>query len=237
MDERFLTPAFNPQPGQPCYCQSGRHFSECCGSKEPERNPPYGVHVIRGFLDADTCDEWTKVLDGQPSHPTGVNEGGQVVISDKRVTERVFLDPIEDAVTELMRKVFTTTIPAALHCQLEWFERPQILRYQRGGHYWLHADSERYIKERRSWLRTSDRDVSLLMYLNDDFEGGELSFFAMNYVFRPRKGDLVFFPSDHRFAHRAHEVTAGRRYVIVSWAARRGGPRIHNEPTWKSIPL
>jgi hypothetical protein len=38
---------------------------------------------------------------------------------------------------------------------------------------------------------------------------------------------LVAFPSDHRFAHAALPVTGGRRYVIVTWAAVLGSPRVH----------
>jgi len=237
MSAGFLTPAFNPQPELDCFCASGKRFADCCGSQNPARQPPHGVHLIRDFLDTATCEEWVGILDDQPSLPTGVNRNGKVVLSEKRITERVFLGPVEQAVTRLMRDVFTSTIPDAMDCEFEWFERPQILRYQPGGHYWLHADSERYIRERKSWLKTSDRDASLLLYLNDDFSGGELSFFAMNYVYRPRRGDLVFFPSDHRYAHRAHEVTEGRRYVVVSWASARGVPKVRTEPPVNSIPL
>ncbi|MBT8061113.1 MAG: hypothetical protein HKO64_01950 [Xanthomonadales bacterium] len=237
MGEKILTPAFNPMPGQPCYCSSGRRFSDCCGSKAADRPPPHGVHLVRGFLDAATCSDWVRILDQQPSHATGIMKDDQVVVSRKRITERVFLGPVEQAVTDLMHRVFTTTIPSAINTELEWFERPQILRYRPGGHYWLHADSERYIKEKRAWQKTLDRDVSLLLYLNDDFQGGELSFFAMNYVYQPRLGDLLFFPSDHRYAHRAHEVTEGRRYVVVSWAAARGEPKVHEAPPDNHIAI
>lgn len=80
-------------------------------------------------------------------------------------------------------------------------------------HYALHADSQRYLKDRRVWQKTIDRDVSLLLllYLNEDHTGGALSFYAFNYAFKPWMGDLLFFPSGHRYAHQAHEVKSGRR--------------------------
>ena len=51
-----------------------------------------------------------------------------------------------------------------------------------------------------------------------------------NYTYRPRKGDLLFFPSDHRYLHQAETVTSGARYAIVSWAALENIPRVLNEP-------
>lgn len=237
MHQRFITPAFNPTPDGACYCGSGQCFGECCGSKQPDRPPPVGVHVLRGYLDADQCAEWVAQLDRQPGEKAGVREQGEVRVKDTRVTERVFLGPVEASVTALMHKIFSTTIPEAMGRPIQWFERPQILRYTRGSHYRLHADSERYLKDRGAWQKTIDRDVSLLLYLNDDFTGGDLSFFAMNYVFRPQTGDLLFFPSDHRYAHIAHEVTGGKRYVVVSWAAFLDEPKLSPEPTWNSIAL
>jgi len=237
MQQRFMTPAFNPTPQGPCFCGSEKAFGDCCGSRAADRPPPVGVHVKRGFLEPGQCAEWVSVLDRQKGEQTGTFSGGEVRVNEARVTERVFLGPVEESVTALMRDIFSTTIPAAMGRQIQWFERPQILRYRRGSHYRLHADSERYIKERKVWQKTMDRDVSLLLYLNEDFSGGELSFFAMNYVFRPKVGDLLFFPSDHRYAHIAHEVTGGTRYVIVSWAAYADEPKVKSEPTWNSIAI
>lgn len=237
MNEPFITPAFNPSPDQACFCGKGLIFSQCCGSTETTRPPPHNVHIIRGFLDAGLCDRWVALLDKEKGELTGLKQGGQVVVSDKRIAERVFLRSIERKIARLMRKVFVNTIPQTMSCDFEWFERPQIIRYPVGGHIWLHADNENYIRERKAWRKTSDRDISLLMYLNEDYSGGELSFFAMNYVYKPRRGDLVFFPSDHRYAHQAHRVTAGRRYTVISWGAFRDTQRVHAKPTENCVML
>lgn len=199
------------------------------------------MHIVRGFLDRKTCETWVTALNRQPGQATGVltdiNASRKIQVSDTRVTERVLLGPVEEAVTELMRQVFTTTIPEATGQEIEWFERPQVLRYTKGSHYKLHADSECYLRERRVWQKTNDRDISILLYLNDDFTGGALEFFAFHYFYQPRRGDLVFFPSDHRYAHEAHPVTSGRRYAVVSWAACKGVPKVRQEPTFNSIAL
>lgn len=89
--------------------------------------------------------------------------------------------------------------------------------------------------ERGAWRKAVDRDISLLIYLNDEYEGGELDFKRLAYTLRPRAGMLVWFPSDIRYEHMAKLVTSGRRYAIVSWAAASGVERVQSERAKRSI--
>jgi predicted 2-oxoglutarate/Fe(II)-dependent dioxygenase YbiX len=84
-------------------------------------------------------------------------------------------------------------------------------------------------------FRLRDRDLSLLIYLNDDFTGGGLTFTHFNFHFRPEPGDLLVFPSDNRYVHQAEKVESGVRYVIVSWAALKGVPRVAGQPPENAV--
>ena len=75
----------------------------------------------------------------------------------------------------------------------------------------------------------------MLIYLNDGYEGGELSFYKFNYQVWPRAGAVVMFPSDHRYLHQAEKVTKGMRYAIVSWASVQGIPKIADKPPKPAI--
>jgi predicted 2-oxoglutarate/Fe(II)-dependent dioxygenase YbiX len=57
--------------------------------------------------------------------------------------------------------------------------------------------------------------VSVLLYLNDDYEGGE--FFVSEKMFLPEKGSAIIFPSNFMYPHEAKAVTKGTRWSIVSW--------------------
>ena len=124
------------------------------------------------------------------------------------------------------QRAFEEIIPATVARRIAWFENPQILRYEPGGLYGPHADSDHFIPEEGIWKKVIDRDVSILLYLNQQFEGGELSFRQFNYLYRPQAGDLLFFPSHGQYAHQALPIKLGIRYVIVSWAAFREEPRV-----------
>jgi predicted 2-oxoglutarate/Fe(II)-dependent dioxygenase YbiX len=75
-----------------------------------------------------------------------------------------------------------------------------------------------------------DRDYSMLFYVNDDYEGGHINCLMFNYRYEPRRGDLVLFPSDHRYVHTAEPVTRGNRYAIVSWAAVKESRKVKMGP-------
>ena len=62
-----------------------------------------------------------------------------------------------------------------------------------------------------------ERDVTILIYLNDDYECGELEFTNAGVSLNPKALTLIAFPSYIEYTHRVHPVTSGERYTIVSW--------------------
>jgi hypothetical protein len=55
-------------------------------------------------------------------------------------------------------------------------------------------------------------DISLVMYLTDDFDGGDLVFKEFDITVKPKAGDIVVFNSN--ISHGVSEVLAGRRITI-----------------------
>jgi hypothetical protein len=90
-----------------------------------------------------------------------------------------------------------------------------------GGHIPLHADNRR-IDEHGRWIanHTPQRDYSVLAYLNDDFEGGELVFENQGVAIRPKTGLVVAFPSSQDYLHAVRPVKSGSRYSMPMWFTR-----------------
>ena len=57
--------------------------------------------------------------------------------------------------------------------------------------------------------------VSTVIYLNDEYEGGELSFpeIGDGYTYKPEKYELVYFPTP--YLHGVNTVTSGKKYIIT----------------------
>ena len=229
-DPRFIRTNFSPGRLAPCFCGSGSKFKACCGKFCDDRDPPHGVEIIRSFLSPEKCRDWTEYCAGQPGEALDVytldqknqDLGLAQSRSSNRVTDRVSMAGRRQEMDDLIAGALTGEVSKRLDRRFSWFEKPQLLKYSTGGYFKKHADAEFRIPGSVDWVKNVDRDISILLYLNDDFEGGALLFNHFNYYYRPRAGDLVFFPSDHRYEHEARPLKSGVRYVVVSWAAFEG---------------
>ncbi len=83
----------------------------------------------------------------------------------------------------------------------------ELLRYKEGQFYKEHVDC----------FSLQPRSISCSFILNDDYEGGEFSFFQKELVYQPKLGSALIFPSNFMFPHEVLPVTAGTRYSVVTW--------------------
>lgn len=59
---------------------------------------------------------------------------------------------------------------------------------------------------------------STVVYLNDDYSGGEIYFPNQGVEIKPKAGDMILFPSGgHEYFHGVNPITSGKRYTIALW--------------------
>jgi len=85
----------------------------------------------------------------------------------------------------------------------------QLLKYEEKSFYTYHVDIN------NEW--PGARTLSLSLILNDDYKGGELSFFNGEYKVKTKKGMAIMFPSNFMYDHAVLPVKKGVRYSIVTW--------------------
>ena len=56
-----------------------------------------------------------------------------------------------------------------------------------------------------------------MMYLNDDFEGGETEFLYQNKRIVPKRGQFLIWPATYTHAHRGNPPLSGKKYITTSW--------------------
>lgn len=105
-------------------------------------------------------------------------------------------------------------------------DRFRVYRYEAGQRFFPHVDV-------RTRIPQGETRASLMIYLNDGFEGGETRFFEekdkrsrrgegrgrkfnnrVRFALRPTIGSVVIF--DHYLLHEGSEVTAGVKYAVRS---------------------
>jgi hypothetical protein len=219
--------SFRPDPDGKCLCGKKLRFADCCGSSKTDRALPYGLILKKKFLSDDVADKLVGYAEKQSTASdlaifTESDEGAQeslsTVVNSDRVTSRIELGDKQSIIDKWIADVFYKLLAKHVGKKIRSFTTPDLMRYTRGGYYKAHSDADIFDPKMGIWKKVLDRDYSLLLYLNNDFEGGAVRFEHFNYTFFPEKGDLLIFPSDYLYLHEALLVTAGVRYVIVSWA-------------------
>jgi predicted 2-oxoglutarate/Fe(II)-dependent dioxygenase YbiX len=145
--------------------------------------------------------------------PATVLNQGQQTISNYRVTNSHHLD--QETIDNIKNTVIGLHKDLPFKSTVKSIETPQLLSYSIDGKYDEHNDSEDFINNRLT--RIVPRDITMIFYLNDDYEGGELEFTKLQITYKPRKGDIIAFPSYYEYSHRVHPIKQGTRYALVTW--------------------
>lgn len=86
------------------------------------------------------------------------------------------------------------------------YEAFNFVKYEGAGtHFKIHADHG------PTYVTT----VSIVVYLNDDYEGGELWFPRFNVSLKPQSGDIAVFPSTYVYEHASQDMISGTKYSVV----------------------
>ena len=110
------------------------------------------------------------------------------------------------------------------------FEVMNILSYQPGEEYRPHHDYMDPAAKgfKQELAERGQRVATFLVYLNDDFEGGETSFPDVDVKFRGKTGDALFFISaapdgtiDTRTRHAGLPPTSGTKWLLSQWVRNR----------------
>jgi prolyl 4-hydroxylase len=117
---------------------------------------------------------------------------------------------------DLVVNALNRRIAALSGTRLEQGEPLQLLRYRPGGEYKPHMDALP--------AEPNQRILTVLVYLSDDYEGGETSFPRTGLSFRGKEGDALLFRNasadgraDPLALHAGLPVTRGSKYLASRW--------------------
>jgi hypothetical protein len=90
--------------------------------------------------------------------------------------------------------------------KLDWITKNySIKKYKTGQAIASHSDRDHdHDKNTFDW--------TALIYLNDDYTGGEIRFDTLDYSVAPKAGSILFFPADEM--HTAMQVLSGNKYFV-----------------------
>jgi predicted 2-oxoglutarate/Fe(II)-dependent dioxygenase YbiX len=169
------------------------------------------IEVYDNILDEKICD---KIVErSSPEDFVPAMTGAEGDISDTRKSYRKILtNDFETNVFMAVGKILNSYIQDHLDFISSGSDTGYehlLYKGEEKGEYKIHVDH----------YKDSPRILSCSIILNNDFKGGELSFFEEknNIKFSPKKGSAIVFPSNFCFPHAVLPVTEGNRHSIVTW--------------------
>jgi predicted 2-oxoglutarate/Fe(II)-dependent dioxygenase YbiX len=186
------------------------------------------IRVIEGFASPAECD-WVMARAHGRLGPAMVldQQTGLETTHPDRTNKAIELNvPAMDVVLQMLR----ARIATATNLPLPVFEPAQIMHYQIGEEFRPHYDF--LTDDAAGWAaqleRYGQRIATFLLYLNDDFEGGETDFPSVGISHRGAKGDALFFANvdpagapDRQTLHAGRPPTRGEKWILSQWIRDR----------------
>jgi hypothetical protein len=196
------------------------------------------IAVIDGFAPAAMCEFLTDVSNDKRKRAQVYDPKTGEALTDKgRTNSSIDFNILESS---FMLVLLRARIAAAARVPVAQLEAPSILHYAVGQQFTPHFD----FLEPNDPAYAADLDWkgqrlgTFLVYLSDDFDGGETDFPLLKISYKGGKGDAIHFtniePSggpDRRTLHAGRPPTRGEKWLFSQWIrAKSQSPRPFRAP-------
>jgi predicted 2-oxoglutarate/Fe(II)-dependent dioxygenase YbiX len=188
-------------------------------------NLDYGINLYRNAIKKNDCEYIINTLESEiAKNIPGIQWSGAQVNESQNVDDvRNCVDlkfkpenlgkhlPENQALRDIHFKVDKALdvclnhYESLWHLKMHYKEAFNFVKYMPGKYFKIHGDHGPYYA----------CTVSAVVYLNDDYEGGEIEFTRQGLVVKPQAGDIIMFPSNYVYEHASLEVFSGIKYSVV----------------------
>lgn len=188
------------------------------------------VYTVEGFLAKPICD-WFIAAARPRLQPTRIKTPAGPIFHEVRNSSGAGFSALEtDLIVQLTRLRMAAALGVPVACQ----EDTNVLHYGPGQEYKRHYDfitpgeEQEFADELRL---VGQRVVTLLVYLNDDYEGGETEFPRLNWRYKGKAGDALIFwnlsatgEREPFSLHGGLPVESGEKWLLSQWVRQRPTP-------------
>lgn len=193
------------------------------------------VFGVREFLPRHVC-EWLMLTSAQRLQPATIFMPNGVKAPDPaRTNMSAALNSLEG---DLVQQLVSLRIAQATSAPITHHEPINVLRYRQGEEYRPHFDFIRPEgEEGRSYAteiaELGQRAITVLIYLNEGYEGGETIFPRLNLNFRGELGDALLFWNlsvtgelERDSLHAGAPVISGEKWLLSQWIREKPHPLV-----------
>ncbi len=182
----------------------------------------YDVEELDDFLTPEECDRIMELSTPKLFESKVYSSESDVKDTSHRISQQAWL---EDNLDPIIAKISQKTVDV-VGKPIQNQELLQVVKYEKGGFFKPHFDAcygnEEHCKRMNE--HGGPRYATLLIYLNDDFEGGETYFPGIDKSIKPKKGKAVlFYDSDANgnvigeSFHGGNPIISGNKWICNKW--------------------
>jgi hypothetical protein len=190
-------------------------------------NPAIGLNIYENAVSKEKCNSYINTLESKLNGQTRyswkeatVTNSAKPIKSARDCSDFKYkhtdLGPVNDENIELieMHQDLYNIVKSCVDdyanywgINVVYYEAFNFVKYNGPGQQFkIHADHG----------PAYNTTVSVVVYLNDDYEGGELYFPRLDkLVYKPKIGDIAIFPSNYIYEHASRDMINGIKYSVV----------------------
>lgn len=181
------------------------------------------VYEYKNFLTNEECDMLINIAKNKLEESRVYSINNNKIDKKHRDSQQCWIKDDESAIS----KKISDFVSKLVDFPIENNEMLQIVKYNKGGFFNPHYDPL-CVGKKEECLKingeSGPRYCTFIIYLNDDFEGGETCFIKKNKCLKPEKGKAVlFFNTDDNenllvnSEHAGKPVTKGEKWICNKW--------------------
>jgi prolyl 4-hydroxylase len=187
------------------------------------------VAAFRDFVRPEICDVLISTASGrlEPARVYDPVSREDIVAAHRNNTVASFgLQSVE-----LVHVLLQSRMSAACGVSERMMEGPTILHYWPGEEIRNHFDfvDPKSTRDYAGELaRNGQRVITFIVYLNEDYDGGETAFPDLGIVHKGRRGDALYFVNvlpdlspDFRMVHAGRPTTRGEKWIVTQFVRSR----------------
>jgi prolyl 4-hydroxylase len=187
------------------------------------------VSVFPGLLRREICELLTSFADGRLVPAKVYDAANQQDIVDAHRSNTLATFGFDSV--EFVHALLQARMSAACGIPIVHFEAPSVLHYAVGERIANHFD---FVDPKSTGdyageiARNGQRIITFIVYLNDDYDGGETSFAQLGFEHRGSTGEGIYFVNaladlapDLRMLHAGCPTTRGEKWIVTQFIRSR----------------
>ena len=180
--------------------------------------------IFKKLLDTQSCTEIIKEFSPRNS-PSYVTDGNKVSKSKLRSSSSSLIKKEEEKIYQLRKKTCSL-----LNWNFEDSERFQFITYKKGEKYAPHFDAFDLNQMKKiSNRKITQRIYTNIIYLNENFEGGDTYFPKLGISIQAEAGMMLSFENcidgtnfiNPFSIHESLPITKGKKNILITWLLRK----------------